>query len=231
MDAIKSKMKKLSAETEDATAKANRFEEEGQVHRTEAERIEHNLAVLQKKNQAQESAYDVAIEDLFNQSIKLEEREKVLANAEADVGAGIRRVFLLEGEAEKRENRLATEVSALLRASIRADEQIKAKNNLEQDISTNEEDIDELENHLKEARFVLAESERKYEDINRKYANLDSESQRAAQRADDEDKKILELEEELKVVGSNLQQLEVSEEKALEREETYQKQISELMKR
>jgi len=231
MDAIKSKMKKLSAETEDATTKANRFEEEGFRGIKEAERIEHNLAVLQKKNQAQESAYDVAIEDLFNQSIKLEEREKVLANAEADVGSGIRRVFLLEGEAEKRENRLATEVSALLRASLRADEQIKAKNNLEQEISTNEEDIDELENHLKEARFVLAESERKYEDINRKYANLDSESQRAAQRADDEDKKILELEEELKVVGSNLQQLEVSEEKALEREETYQKQISELMKR
>ena len=41
------------------------------------------------------------MEDLFNLSIKLEEREKVLANAEAEVGSGIRRVFLLEGEAEK----------------------------------------------------------------------------------------------------------------------------------
>jgi len=231
MDAIKSKMKKLSAETDDATVKANKFEEEGRLAIAEAEKIEHNLALLMKKNQAQESAYDVAIEDLFNQSIKLEEREKVLANAEGEVGSGIRRVFLLEGEAEKRENRLATEVSALLRASLRADEQIKAKNNLENAISTNEEDIDELESHLKEAKFVLAESERKYEDINRKYANLDSESQRASQRADDEDKKIVELEEELKVVGSNLQQLEVSEEKALEREEGYQRQISELMKR
>ena len=92
-----------------------------------------------------------------------------------------RRVFLLEGEAEKRENRLATEVGSLLRASMRADEQIRAKNTLEAAISNNEEDIDELENHLKvklilhrlpniekicfiqEARFVLAESERKYE--------------------------------------------------------------------
>ena len=88
-----------------------------------------------------------------------------MTNAEGDVGSGIRRVFLLESEAEKRENRLATEVSALLRASIRADEQMKAKNLLEIAISSNEEDIDELENHLKEARFVLAESERKYEDI------------------------------------------------------------------
>ena len=93
----------------------------------------------------------------------------MLANAEAEVGSGIRRVFLLEGEAEKRENRLvvnialrmvdtialprlATEVSSLLRASTRADEQIRAKNALEAAISNNEEDIDELETHLKEAR-------------------------------------------------------------------------------
>ena len=173
----------------------------------------------------------MAVEDLFNLSIKLEEREKVLANAEGEVGSGIRRIFLLEGEAEKRENRLATEVSSLLRASIRADEQMKAKNTLEAAISNNEEDIDELENHLKEARFVLAESERKYEDINRKYVNIETDSQRAVQRADEEEHKIIELEDELRIVGSNLQQLEVSEEKALEREEVYQKQIDELIKR
>ena len=56
----------------------------------------------------------MAIEDLFNLSIKLEEKEKVLANAEGEVGSGIRRVFLLEGEAEKREIRLATEVKIIL---------------------------------------------------------------------------------------------------------------------
>ena len=93
------------------------------------------------------------------------------------------------------------------------------------------EDIDELENHLKEAKFVLAESERKYDDINRKYVNIESESQRATVRASEEERKITELEDELRIVGSNLQQLEVSEEKALEREEFFQKQISDLLKR
>merc|ERR1712121_329837 len=71
----------------------------------------------------------------------------------------------------------------------------------------------------------------KYEDIARKHNNLDAESIRANERADNEEKKISELEEELKVVGNNLQQLEVSEEKAMAREETYQKQIRELMLR
>merc|ERR1712037_1029857 len=169
-----------------------------------------------------ESSYDVALEDLFNATIKLEEKEKVAANAEADVGASSRRILLMEDDADKSENRLAVAISGLLRASLRADEQIKARTQLLQDISTNEEDIDELENTLKEAKTVLLESERKYEDIARKHTNLESEAQRSNERADLE---------ELKVVGNNLQQLEVSEEKAMAREENYQKQLHELMVR
>ena len=42
------------------------------------------------------------------------------------------------------------------------------------------------------------------------------------------EKKLSDLEEELRVVGQNLQQLEVSEEKALQREENYQTQIQNL---
>merc|ERR1719189_3070289 len=94
-----------------------------------------------------------------------------------------------------------------------------------------EKKIQELEEELKVAKTVLLESERKYEDIARKHTNLESEAQRSNERADNEEKKIRELEEELKVVGNNLQQLEVSEEKAMAREENYQKQIRELFNR
>merc|ERR550519_897501 len=181
--------------------------------------------------QTVESSYDVSAEDLFNASIKLEEKEKVAANAEADVGASSRRILLMEDDADKSENRLATAISELLRASIRADEQIKLRTQLEQGISTNEEDIDELEKQLKDARLIMAESERKYEDISRKHTSLETEAQRAVERANQDESKIIDLEEELKVVGNNLQQLEVSEEKAMAREETYQKQIKDLMMR
>ena len=43
--------------------------------------------------------------------------------------------------------------------------------------------------------------------------------------------KIVELEEELRVVGNNLKSLEVSEEKALQREEGYEDQIRSLSTR
>jgi len=231
MDAIKGKMVKLSGETATATAKADKFEEIGLMYKKQAEQIEITLANVTKKFTAMESSYDCVIEDLFNATIKLEEKEKVAANAEADVGSSSRRILLMEDDAEKSENRLATAISGLLRASLRADEQIKARTQLLQDISTNEEDIDELENSLKDAKTILLESERKFEDISRKHTNLETEAARANERADNEEKKITELEEELKVVGNNLQQLEVSEEKAMAREENYQKQLHELMLR
>lgn len=43
--------------------------------------------------------------------------------------------------------------------------------------------------------------------------------------------KIVELEEELRVVGNNLKSLEVSEEKALQREDSYEDQIRTLSSR
>lgn len=43
--------------------------------------------------------------------------------------------------------------------------------------------------------------------------------------------KIVELEEELRVVGNNLKSLEVSEEKALQREDSYEEQIRVLSQR
>jgi tropomyosin-1 len=43
--------------------------------------------------------------------------------------------------------------------------------------------------------------------------------------------KIVELEEELRVVGNNLKSLEVSEEKALQREDAYEEQIRNLSAR
>ena len=78
---------------------------------------------------------------------------------------------------------------------------------------------------------MLEDSERKYEDISRKMGTLEGELDRTNERAETVEDKIINLEEELKVVGQNLQSLEVSEEKAIQRQENYQKQIRELRDR
>merc|ERR1719369_758518 len=67
--------------------------------------------------QAMESAFDVCTEDLFNQSLKLEEMEKKAGNAEGEVSSLRSRLILLQENNEKQEDRLAVSVTNLARAS------------------------------------------------------------------------------------------------------------------
>merc|ERR1712203_1211365 len=53
--------------------------------------------------QAMESAFDVCTEDLFNQTVKLEEMEKKAGNAEGEVSALRGRLILLQENNEKQE--------------------------------------------------------------------------------------------------------------------------------
>ena len=81
---------------------------------------------------------------------------------------------------------------------------------------------------MRDAQFTNTESERKYEDISRKMATLEADAQRGNERAEGAEKKLIELEEELKVVGAAMQALEVGEEKSFAREEQLQCEILEL---
>merc|ERR1712107_551043 len=67
-----------------------------------------------------------------------------------------------------------------------------------------------------------------YDEVAKKLATCESELEKAEERADVGETKILELEEELRVVANNLKSLEVAEEKANQREKTYKEQIKTL---
>merc|ERR1712223_880844 len=178
--------------------------------------------------QSLEGQFDSCTEQLFEATVKLEQKEKAYSSAEGDVGGLARRALLIEEEVERSEERLAKAVTELAKHSIRADKAIKERQFLENSNSANEEQGDKLESQLKDDKFTMAESERRFEDIARKLATMEGELERSTDRCTSGEKKILDLEEELRVVGQNLQQLEVSEEKALQREENYQNQIKNL---
>merc|ERR1712133_247177 len=113
-------------------------------------------------------------------------------------------------------------------ACKRADAAVKKRIELENEVSANEEAIDNLDKQLEESKFNLSASESKFDDISRKQATMESDAARAAERADAAEKKIADIEEELRVVGQNLQTLEVGEEKTIKREENYQVEILDL---
>ena len=96
MDAIKQKMVKLANETAQAEARISHFEDIKAANEVEADKFEEQLRNIQKKMQAMESQFDVCTEDLFNQTIKLEELEKKAGNAEGDVSSLRSRLILLQ---------------------------------------------------------------------------------------------------------------------------------------
>merc|ERR1719400_1930733 len=92
--------------------------------------------------QAMESQFDVCTEDLFNQTIKLEEMEKKAGNAEGEVSALRSRLILLQENNEKQEERLCKATLELAGACKRADAAVKKRIELENEVSANEEAID-----------------------------------------------------------------------------------------
>merc|ERR1712215_146098 len=181
--------------------------------------------------QAMESAFDVCTEDLFNQTTKLEEMEKKAGNAESEVSGLRGRNILLQENNEKQEERLAKATLELAGACMRADASVRKRTELENDVSSNEESIDSLDKQLCESKVTLVDSESKFEDISRKLATLEVDAVRGNERALGAEQKIMDIEEELKVVGQNLQTLEVAEEKTVMREERLQGDIMELLQK
>merc|ERR1719317_700139 len=179
--------------------------------------------------QAMESAFDVCTEDLFNQTVKLEEMEKKAGNAEGEVSSLRGRLILLQENNEKQEERLAKATLELAGACRRADASVRKRIELENGVSSNEETIDNLDKQLAESKGTLSDSENKFDDISRKLATLEADAARGNERAEGAEKKIADIEEELRVVGANMQQLEIGEEKTIAREERLQSDIMELL--
>merc|ERR1711902_383116 len=117
-DSIKKKMEKLANETAEAEVRIAHFEELKAQNEAEAEKYEEQVRNVQKKMQAMESQFDVCTEDLFNQTIKLEEMEKKASNAEGEVSGLRSRLILLQENNEKQEERLCKATLELARGQM-----------------------------------------------------------------------------------------------------------------
>jgi len=231
MDSIKKKMRTLAAESKAAEERTAGFEEEILETNSQAEASEEMIRTIQKKMQSMEGQYDDNSETFFDATIKLEAKEKAYSTAAAEAASLNRRLWLLEEEVSKSEEKMAKAVYTLTKECKRADLAVRTRQDLENRNTANEGESDELETKLKEAKAMLEDSEMKYEDIFRKLRTLETELNLANERAGAVENKIIQLEEELRVVGQNLQTLEVSEEKSKKREDSHQKNILDLRSR
>merc|ERR1711972_915244 len=116
---------------------------------------------------------------------------------------------------EKTEEKMVAAVAKLDKAATASDDSERAKKVFQSKADEDEKRITALEKELKEAREKAEAADATYDEV-------------AKERADVGETKILELEEELRVVANNLKSLEVAEENANQREKSYKEQIKTL---
>merc|ERR1712012_767549 len=204
MDAIKKKMQAMKVEKDNACDRADQCEEASKAAKLRAEKAEDEVAELNAKARQLETELDLTTEKLAIVTLQLEEKEKSLMAAEAEMNALNRRVSGLEEDLEKTEEKLQQAMAKLDKAGTAADDSERAKKVFENKAVDDDKRIGALEKELKEAL------------------------EKADERADTGETKILELEEELRVVANNLKSLEVAEQKANQREKSYKEQIKAL---
>eukprot|EP00091_Calanus_sinicus_P007058 TRINITY_DN1793_c0_g1_i1.p1 TRINITY_DN1793_c0_g1~~TRINITY_DN1793_c0_g1_i1.p1 ORF type:complete len:161 (-),score=54.74 TRINITY_DN1793_c0_g1_i1:266-748(-) len=144
---------------------------------------------------------------------QLKDKENTLSAAELEVNCLNRRVQALEADLETCEDKLVLAGNKLDKAATAADDSDRMRKVLESKATADEGRMTKLEDELKGVRAEAENCDTKYEEVQRRLQQVEGELERAEERADVGEIKIVELEEELRVVADNLKSLEVSEEK------------------
>merc|ERR1711955_7216 len=176
MDAIEKKMQAMKVEKDNACDRADQCEEASKAAKLRASKAEDEVAELAAKSRQLETELDLCSERLGIVTLQLEEKEKSLLAAEAEMNALNRRVSGLEEDLEKTEEKLVAANTKLDKAGTAADDSERAKKVFENKAVEDDKRIAQLEKELKDARDKA--------------------------KADTGETKILELEEELRVVAN-----------------------------
>ena len=148
--------------------------------------------------------------------------------AEAEFNRLNRRVQELEEDLETTETKFVLASQKLDKAATTADDSDRMKKVLENRAAEDEKKLVRLAEELKEAQKMAEDADKKYDETQKKMGECERNLEVSEERASAGEFKIIELEEELKVVANNLKSLEVSEDKANQRETFYKDEIKRL---
>merc|ERR1712096_330179 len=179
MDAIKKKMQAMKVEKDNACDRADVCEEASKVAKLRAEKAEDEVAELAAKARQLETELDVTTEKLGIVSLQLEEKEKSLLAAEAEMNALNRRVQGLEEDLEKTEEKLVAANTKLDKAGTAAEDSERAKKVFQNKSEEDEKRIIGLEKELKEAREKAEAADATYDETAKKLAGCESDLEKA----------------------------------------------------
>merc|ERR1712198_627025 len=202
MEAIKKKMQAMKVEKDNLCDRCDEVEQKAKEAHIRQEKAEEECTELTNKARTLEIDVDKFGEKLAQQVMAQEAKEAQVMAAEAEFNRLNRRVQELEEDLEITEAKYATAIQKYDKAATEADDSDRMAK-----VLANRAVEDEAKMKMQVAEASL--------EVN-------------GERADVSEFKIIELEEELKVVANNLKSLEVSEDKANQRESFYKSEIKRL---
>merc|ERR1739844_733191 len=210
MEAIKKKMQAMKVEKDNLCDRCDEVEQKCKEAHIRQEKAEEECAELSNKAKTLEIDVDKYGEKLSQQILAQEAKEAQVEAAELEFNRLNRRVGELEEDLEITENKYTIAIQKYDKAATEAD------------------DSDRMAKELADAQKRAEEADKCYDEAQKKMQLAEASLEVNGERADVSEFKIIELEEELKVVANNLKSLEVSEDKANQRESFYKTEIKRL---
>ncbi|XP_052101725.1 tropomyosin isoform X8 [Mytilus californianus] len=154
-----------------------------------------------------------------------------LIRHEQEIQSLTRKISMLEEDIMKSEERYTTAAGKLEEASKAADESERGRRALENKTFLDDGRIEQLEAALKQTELIANEAERKYDEAARKLIVAETELERTEEKYEHMRRQVKTLEDELHIATNNLRGLEIGEEKASQREDSYEETIRDLTNR
>jgi len=225
MEAIKKKVQNMKVEKDNLCDRMDAVEESVKTARIRQEKSEEEVVELTNKQRQLEMEVDVFGEKLSMQMLDQQAKEAQVQAAEAEFNRLNRRVQELEEDLEITEGKFVLGMQKYNKAATEADDSDRMAKVLQNRASEDEKKMVGLAEQLKDAQKMAEDADKNYDEASKKMTTCEAQLEVDGERADLSEFKIIELEEELKVVANNLKSLEVSEEKANQREEYYKEEI------
>jgi len=228
MEAIRKKVQAMKVEKDNLCDKCDEVEQKMKEALLRRDKSEEEYTELAQKSKTLEIDLDKFAEKLEKQVMSQEAKEAQVLAAEAEFNRLNRRVQELEEDLEITEQKYVLAIQKYDKAATAADDSDRMAKVLQNRATEDEAKLVGLSDELKKAQHRAEEADKKYDEASRKMVEAEAKLEIDGERADVSEFKIIELEEELKVVANNLKSLEVSEDKANQREDFYKTEIKRL---
>lgn len=228
MTAIKKKMHGMKTMKDSVFDEVDQLDQKLLEQKAIFEKQEEEILQLNKRIVQIQSDLGVAKQNAQEATEKLDETTKQLGVSEAEMVSLSKKVRSIEEEYESTESRLLQTTTKLEEAAKSFEESDRGRKVLESRIAIDEERMVVLEKDLETTILFGEDADRKYEETARKLAITEVDLERSEGRVALAEAKIIELEDELKVVGNTFKSLEIAQQEFLVRQETYELTIQNL---